>query len=236
MQIRTKRLLRTTLVISSVALLTYGLGWSNLIAVDSIIISGTQERKLVTAQLMTGGSNIKMGEPLARINPRSESNLIEDLEWISSAKISRNWLSGQVSLQITERIPVAVFQESSSTSGPRYLSSNGIEFSSPKKFSGLAEINLGQKTRSERRVIAQFVSELSPQLIASLKGLEISAENEVKMESKHNGRSVLINWGAGNSVADLAVKSRVLVALLALPENKKISEVDLSIANSPIVR
>jgi hypothetical protein len=56
------------------------------------------------------------------------------------------------------------------------------------------------------------------------------------MQLGHGKRTLSVNWGAGNSTTDIAVKSKVLVGLLALPENKKISEVDLSIANSPIVR
>jgi hypothetical protein len=72
--------------------------------------------------------------------------------------------------------------------------------------------------------------------VGSLLALEVSSTKEVKMELKHNKHSVLINWGAGNSTADIAVKSKVLVGLLGLPENKKIAEVDISIANSPIVR
>lgn len=236
MSIRAKRLLRTTLILLLIASLAYGLGWSKVLAVDSIEIFGTNQKALVLAQLNAGESKIRTGEPIARINPRAESNLIEDLEWISSAKVSRNWVSGKVSIQIIERKPVAVFKENSSANGPRYLASNGVEFSSPNRFNNLAEIALGNSSRGDRRVIANFVSLLPSNLVGSLLALEVSSTKEVKMELKHNKHSVLINWGAGNSTADIAVKSKVLVGLLGLPENKKIAEVDISIANSPIVR
>lgn len=236
MPIRAKRLLRTTLIILLIASLAYGLGWSKILAVDSIEIFGTNQKALVLTQLNAGESKIRIGEPLARINPRCESNLIEDLEWISSAKVSRNWWSGKVSIQINERRPVAVFKENSGANGPRYLASNGVEFSSPIRFNNLAEIALGKSSHGDRRVIANFVSHLPSNLLGSLLALEVSSTKEVKMEMNHNKHSVMINWGAGNSSADIAVKSKVLEGLLGLPENKKIAEVDISIANSPIVR
>lgn len=138
-------------------------------------------------------------------------------------------------ITIIERTPVAVFKDVARSGEPRYLASDGFEFSSPKKFNDLAEISLSEKSPGERRLIANFVSQLSPELVGSLLGLEISAGNEVKMQISHGKKSISVNWGSGNSAADIAVKSKVLMGLLALPENKKIAEVDLTIANSPIV-
>jgi len=234
--IKARRLIFVVSLIAIISALAYGLGWSKILAVDSISITGTEQSSLITSQLVAGESKIRVGEPLARINPRTESNLIEDLEWIASANVSRNWWSGEVKIQITERVPVAVFKESLASNDPKYLTSDGVEFSSPQKFSNLAEISLGQSSKIERRTIASFVSHLPSELVGSLLGLQISADREIGMQMGHGKKTLSVNWGAGNSTTDIAVKSKVLVGLLALPENKKISEVDLSIANSPIVR
>jgi len=234
--IKDRRLILVVSLIVITSALAYGLGWSKILAVDSISITGTEQSSLITSQLVAGESKIRVGEPLARINPRTESNLIEDLEWIAGANVSRNWWSGEVKIQITERVPVAVFKESLASNDPKYLTSDGVEFSSPQKFSNLAEISLGQSSKSERRRIASFVSHLPPGLVGSLLGLEISTDREIGMQMSQGKKTLSVNWGAGNSATDIAVKSKVLVGLLALPENKKISEVDLSIANSPIVR
>ena len=236
MPIKARRLIFVVSLIAIISALAYGLGWSKILAVDSISITGTEQSSLITSQLVAGESKIRVGEPLARINPRTESNLIEDLEWIASANVSRNWWSGEVKIQITERVPVAVFKESLASNDPKYLTSDGVEFSSPQKFSNLAEISLGQSSKIERRTIASFVSHLPSELVGSLLGLQISADREIGMQMGHGKKTLSVNWGAGNSTTDIAVKSKVLVGLLALPENKKISEVDLSIANSPIVR
>jgi hypothetical protein len=45
-----------------------------------------------------------------------------------------------------------------------------------------------------------------------------------------------INWGSGNSSEEIVVKSNVLKGLLNLPENKKITYADLTVASAPIVK
>ncbi|MTA25127.1 MAG: FtsQ-type POTRA domain-containing protein, partial [Actinobacteria bacterium] len=194
------------------------------------------------SQLFSGGSKLTIGTPLARINLRTEKNLISELEWIASVEISRNWLSGKIGVRIRERIPVAVFAAANSapvSTSPRYLASDGVEFSSPRKFENLATISLGKKSLAQRREVAIFVANLPADLVEALTGLEISNTGVILMQSDllKSGKSGLsIIWGAGNSAADVSVKSRVLKGLLALPENKKITEIDLTIAQSPIVR
>jgi hypothetical protein len=45
-----------------------------------------------------------------------------------------------------------------------------------------------------------------------------------------------INWGESNSADEIVVKSNVLKGLLNLPENKKITYIDLTVTNAPIVK
>jgi hypothetical protein len=53
------------------------------------------------------------------------------------------------------------------------------------------------------------------------------------MSSAINNRPVRINWG---TVEQIDQKFAVLLALLKLPENKVISQVDLSQPDAPIVK
>ena len=202
-------------------------------------MSGTELTSVVEAQLDSGESKLVVGTPLARINLRTEENLITNLEWVASAKISRNWLSGALDVQITERIPVAVFSISATetqTSSPRYLASDGVEFSSPKRFEDLARISLGNKSLNQRRQVATFVANLSSDLVQNLTGLQITKSGAILMNSNLRESGLTVNWGAGNSPTDVKVKCRVLVGLLGLPENKKISQIDLTSAQFPIVK
>ena len=239
MRTKSKLVLRIFIAIVVLAALAYGLGWSKLISVKSISMSGTELTSVVEAQLDSGESKLVVGTPLARINLRTEENLITNLEWVASAKISRNWLSGALDVQITERIPVAVFSISATetqTSSPRYLASDGVEFSSPKRFEDLARISLGNKSLNQRRQVATFVANLSSDLVQNLTGLQITKSGAILMNSNLRESGLTVNWGAGNSPTDVKVKCRVLVGLLGLPENKKISQIDLTSAQFPIVK
>ncbi len=243
MQSRTRRtlwILFTTLLLAALA---FGLGWSKLFALEAVSITGTNQVKLVEAQLKAAGSKLVIGQPLARINPKTEENTLTNLEWIASADLSRNWWTGRVTLHITPRIPVAVYADvNAGNSSPRYLAKNGVEFSSPQSFSNLAKISMiskisiGTKSKGERKSIANFVANLSTEIVAAMTGLEIAGNDVILMETNFREPTLTITWGARNSTADIEVKSRVLMGLLALPENKKITEIDLSIADSPIVK
>jgi cell division septal protein FtsQ len=240
LRIRFKPLSSSILIVSILAGLVYILGWSSFITIQSVVIKGTNQTSLITAQLVAGDSKLVINEPLARINPKHEENLITDLEWVKSAKVSRNWWSREVSVLVEPRIPVAIFKFEGETSAkPRYLSSDGRDFSSPQNFSNLATISLvrsGGEWAVQRKMVAAFVSSLSIDLITELKNLEITKKGEIIMATELRKPVLKINWGESNSAEEIAVKSNVLKGLLALPENKKITFVDLTVTNAPIVK
>jgi len=237
LQSKTKRALWILFTTLLLAVLAYGLGWSKLFALEALSITGTNQVKLVEAQLEAAESKLVIGQPLARINPRTEENTVTNLEWIASTDLSRNWWTGRVTLHITPRIPIAVYVDVNGDSGaPRYLAANGVEFSSPQSFSNLAKISIRAKTQGVRREIAIFVANLPTEIISAMTGLEIAGNDVVVMETNFRNPILAITWGSRNSAADIEVKGRVLMGLLALPENKKITEIDLSSADSPIVK
>ena len=220
--------------------LVYVLGWSSLIAIQAVEIKGTNQVNLISAQLSAGASNLVLGEPLARMNPKHEENLITDLEWIKAAEVSRNWWTREVQVLVTPKIPIAIFKVAgTSETKPRYLASDGSDFSSPQVFTNLATISLinnGQNLVGQRRILADFVASLPTDLIPGLKNLEITNKDEVLMVTKLRKPTLRINWGSSNSPEEITVKSNVLKDLLDLPENKKITYVDLTVANSPVVK
>ena len=203
-------------------------------------IKGTNQGNLISAQLLAGRSNLVLGEPLARINPKHEENLITDLEWVKQTEVSRNWWTREVQVLVTPKIPIAIFKISgAASSNPRYLASDGTDFSSPQNFSNLATISLinnGQNLVGQRRIIAGFVASLPADLIPGLENLEITKKGEVIMATKLRKPALRINWGSSNSSEEILIKSNVLTDLLDLPENKKITYVDLTVANAPIVK
>ena len=220
--------------------LIYVLGWSSLLTIQAVEIKGTNQDNLISAQLLAGRSNLVLGEPLARMNPKHEENLITDLEWVKEAQVSRNWWTREVQVLVTPKIPIAIFKIAGAASTkPRYLASDGTDFSSPQNFTNLATISLinnGQNLVGQRRIIASFVSSLPADLIPGLENLEITKKGEVIMATELRKPALRINWGSSNSSEEIVIKSNVLKDLLDLPENKKITYVDLSVANAPIVK
>jgi cell division septal protein FtsQ len=228
------------LVTSILGGLIYVLGWSSLLTIQAVEIKGTNQGNLISAQLLAGRSNLVLGEPLARINPKHEENLITDLEWVKQTEVSRNWWTREVQVLVTPKIPIAIFKIAGAAStNPRYLASDGTDFSSPQNFSNLATISLinnGQNLVGQRRIIAGFVASLPADLIPGLENLEITKKGEVIMATKLRKPALRINWGSSNSSEEILIKSNVLKDLLDLPENKKITYVDLTVANAPIVK
>jgi cell division septal protein FtsQ len=228
------------LVTSILGGLIYVLGWSSLLTIQAVEIKGTNQGNLILAQLLAGRSNLVLGEPLARINPKHEENLITDLEWVKQTEVSRNWWTREVQVLVTPKIPIAIFKIAGAAStNPRYLASDGTDFSSPQNFSNLATISLinnGQNLVGQRRIIAGFVASLPADLIPGLENLEITKKGEVIMATKLRKPALRINWGSSNSSEEILIKSNVLKDLLDLPENKKITYVDLTVANAPIVK
>jgi len=72
----------------------------------------------------------------------------------------------------------------------------------------------------------------SSELVVNLKSISVSSSGLIQMETSIRAQSLQINWGLAR---DIALKVRVLNALLKLPENKDISRVDLSQPELPIV-
>jgi cell division protein FtsQ len=240
LRIKRSRFGLTFSVVAILGGLIYVLGWSSLVTIQGIEIKGTNQSNLISAQLLAGKSNLVLNKPLARVNPRHEENLITELEWVQSVEVSRNWWSREVTLLIAPKIPIAIFKIAGmAPSQPRYLASDGSDFFSPQNFTNLATISLvnkGGNLIEQRRIVAGFVGSLPGDLIAGLKNLEITGKDEILMVTDLREPSFKINWGSANSPQEIVVKSNVLKGLLELPENKKISFVDLTIADAPIVK
>ena len=165
---------------------------------------------------------------------------LSKLSKVASALINAARNGKKVTVQIEPRIPVAVFTKNGQeTSTPIYLASDGKEFSSPQSFTKLAKISLAGRSsdsQESRQLIATFVANLPADLLATLTSLEITTDGTITMSTNLRKPGLRINWGSANTPADITVKANVLKGLLRLPENKKITQVDLTIANSPIVK
>jgi cell division septal protein FtsQ len=210
---------RRLALFSSLALLTiatYILGWSSFFTVSSVEITGTK------TQL---SADISTGEKLARIEPRAIAAKFETLDWVAEAKVSRNWINGKVSIEITERTPVAIFNNIVFDSDGNSFALRGTP-SSP-----LVQIQASDLVAAKKAVT--FFSSLPVDLKSALMVVKVRSSGSLVLEVNNAGKNLEIRWGDDS---DNELKLKVYKALIALPENASIKRVDVSAPHAPIVK
>jgi cell division septal protein FtsQ len=196
--------------------LAYILGWSSLFTVSQIEVRGTD--KIIT-------SKIKLGEKLARVEPRVITAEYEKLEWVRTAQISRNWLNGRVVIQINERSPIAIFNN-------RAIDDEGVSF----EFRGedVPDLPRIQGSSIESAIkAAMFFKTLPIDITKDVKLVKVKLTNLYVLEIEIGNRKLEVLWGQDK---ESALKAQVYKALLVQPENREIHRIDLTAPHAPIVK
>jgi cell division septal protein FtsQ len=209
---------RLIILLSAVLLAAaaYVLGWSTLFTVSAIEIKGSTT---------TLNSGIVKGQKLARVEPRSVAAQFENLDWVADAKVSRNWINGTVTIDLTERTPVATYKN-------KVIDSNGKSFvlrGSPSR--QLVQIQAGDLTAATKAVT--FFTTLPEDLKSTLTVVKVRSTGALVLVVNNGGKNLEIRWGIDG---DNELKLKVYKALIALPENASIKRVDVSAPNAPIVK
>jgi cell division protein FtsQ len=195
---------------------TYALGYSSLFTVSSIEIIGART---------TVNPGVLEGEKLARIQPRVIATKFENLAWVKKAEVSRDWISGKITIRIVERIPVALFNGNAFDA-----EGNSFQLQSGKP-SNLVQI---QATDAESALKAvDLLGSLDSQLSQTLQLIKVQGSGSLDLQLAQGERILEVKWGI-NSENEL--KTRVYQAILALPENNKITKIDVSAPHAPIVK
>jgi cell division protein FtsQ len=211
-----KRSLIAGLVIALLAGATYVLGYSTLFTVSSVEVIGS------TRPLNTG---IVKGQKLARVEPRAIATQLEELDWVKSAEISRNWINGKVVVELTSRTPIAIFENQVIDSTAASFVPQGVR---PE---GLIEIQAGGLEEAKKGV--KLLTQLPEELKSSVTVVKVRSSGALVLLTQNDGRNIQIRWGS-NSENELKLK--VYRALIALPENADIKGVDVSAPHAPIVK
>jgi cell division septal protein FtsQ len=210
-----------TLVIFAGA--TYLLAWSPVFEVSTIIVKGAP--KEVSSAVIVKASKISIGDKLARIEPRSIDNRLAEINWIESADLSRNWISGEITIAIKPRMAVGLYKG-------RALDSSGEIFDLPGQAPDQLPVVTAASTELGLEAIELF-RELPLSIRENLISISASNKSSIWSVEMRENRKLLVQWG---SLEELALKVRVYKALLALPENKSINKIDLSAPHAPIVK
>jgi cell division septal protein FtsQ len=209
---------RLILLVSTVLLVgaAYVLGWSTLFTVSSVEIKGS------SSQISSG---IVTGEKLARVEPRAVAAKLETLDWVSKAKVSRNWINGKVTIDLIERTPIAIYNN-------KVIDSMGKSFVQRGPASTqLVQIQAGDLTAATRAVT--FFTTLPEDLKSALTVVKVRSTGALVLVVNNAGKNLEIRWGTDG---ENELKLKVYKALIALPENAAIKRVDVSAPHAPIVK
>jgi cell division septal protein FtsQ len=199
-----------------VGLAAYALGWSTLFTVSSVEVKGTD-------QFLP--QNVKVGEKLARVEPRAVAAAYESFAFVQDAQVSRNWISGKVTISITTRTPVAIFNNQAiDESGKAFVVKGNLPAALPQIQAGNIEIAIAA---------VDFMTSLPDEIRSGLKILKVRSTGAYVLEVDVEGRKVEVRWGFST---DNELKAKVYKALLAQPENAKLKRMDLSAPHAPIVK
>jgi hypothetical protein len=203
--------------------LTYFFAWSPVFSVRAISAVGAPVD--VSEVSLIAKSQIRIGEKLARIEPRSIERSLEELSWVKQASIERDWIKGRVTITITPRIAVGMYQG-------KAIDSSGTLFVIPGKVpAGLPQVSAASP-KLGLEAIALFTN-LPSQIQQSIISVTATNANSISSWQERSGQKLKVTWG---SARDLDLKVTVLQALLELPENESIKRVDLSAPHAPIVK
>ena len=198
------------------ALASYGLGWSTLFTVSSVEVKGTD-------QFLP--QSVKVGEKLARVEPRAVAATYEKFAFVKDAQVSRNWISGKVTISITSRTPVAIFNNQAiDDSGKAFVVKGQLPADLPQIQAGTVDIAV---------TAVGFMTSLPDEIRSKLKVLKVRSTGAYVMDVDLQGRKVEVRWGFAT---DNELKAKVYKALLEQPENAKLKRMDLSAPHAPIVK
>ena len=222
MNLRRRRELILGILLLIVASLAFLFGWTNLFTVKNVTVEGSPNSQITKQVLQI--ADIQKGEKLARIEPRNISTklALAGIDWVEEVKVSRNWITRAVSINLSARMAVAI-------SGARFIDSGGVLFTSPVSLKGKLP-TIGAKNETARLAAVEFYQSLPIDMRKDVESVRASSTKNFQLQLKN---SLHINWGDSSNNA---VKIKIYKALIALPENKKIRQMDVSDPTKPTVK
>ncbi len=225
-----KYLIKAPFIIAASLLLAgiYLLGWSNILTVKSLRIDGAPSPAV--SKVLEVKSDIKLGENLARINPRLTSRKLAEISWIQEARISRNWLEGSVTIEIIPREPIAFFN--SQIKQGQTIDEQGNLFTLPG-YSNPELARISATSPESAFAANELFTSLPQDFRGSISSMSATSVQTFTLIKSFKKESIRIQWG---DATQSGLKVRVVEKILTLPENRKILEIDVAAPHAPIVK
>ena len=230
MSVRTRKFLSlpSAIIFVIVGALAYLLGWSSIFTVTSVEISGAPTAAIQVE--IEKKSQIEIGQQLARVNPQAVARKVEKSPWIKDVAISRDWLSGLVRIEVNPRQPLAFFN-SDQVPG-QTIDEEGRLFSLPG-YTNPDLALISAKSPKSALEANELFTQLPKNFRAQITSMTATSSNTFTLNSVIEGREIRIRWGDSR---DTALKISVINKLLKLPENKRITLIDVVAPYAPIVK
>ncbi len=223
---RWQRLLRragvATAVVAGLGTATWVMGYSDLLAVRAVDVSGAPEP--LAAQLAEL-AEVPFGEPLARVDTAAVRDRVAAVPDVASVAVSRQWPS-TVGIAVVPRTPLASIADGGQW---RLVDADGVVFSQvPAPLEDLPVLQApdsdsGQQARAAGVGVA---AALPTDVLVQVARIEAGSPVEVRLVLR-DGRVVV--WGSAQGTQR---KAEVLTALLSTPA----SQYDVSVPDRPTLR
>lgn len=207
------------LVLALIAAGIYLVGFSSVLAVKSVRISG--EKYLTRAQIaQTAG--VPYGAPLARTDIGAIQRRLAGIKQVESASVTRTW-PNTITIKVRERTPVyAVANDSSYLLVDRF----GVGFRTAPSAASLPKAKVPAGNQQVLKSVGVVVGALPISLQHKVNRIEATSEDSITLRMS-NGDVVF--WG---SAQQSRLKAEVLVPLL----RQKGTHYDVSAPGNPAVR
>lgn len=220
---RTRGRLAIPIVFIVVVTAAYVLGWSSLLTVKQVVVVGAPN----PSEAFVIEHAIHIGNKMARLESQALTKSLTKYTWLDHSKVERNWMKGIVTVHVWTRTPIAKFQG-------HLVDAAGIVFDLPSVDTSRLTNITGQDTGAAKFAV-NLLTSLPVQLRSQVTSIDVrgSYSANLSINDPTLRRALNVNWG---DLSNMPLKVKVYQALVALPENSKITKIDLSAPHAPIVK
>ena len=209
--------------VAFIVVAAYVLGWSSLFTVKQVVVVGAPN----PSEAFVIEHSIHVGDKMARLESQALAKSLQRYTWLDHSKMHRNWLKGIVTVHVWTRTPIAQF-------AGRLVDDAGVVFDLPSfDTSHLPNITAPNVTSAEFAV--KLLTALPAQLRLQVMSIDMHGSDSADLAINDPTLKRVLNVAWGDQT-NMSLKVRVYEALVALPENSKISMIDLSAPHAPIVK
>ena len=202
---------------------SYVLGWSSLLSVKKVVVVGAPN----PSEAFAIQHNFHLGEKMARLESQKIVAALKTYTWLDHASINRNWMKGIVTVHVWVRIAIAQFQT-------HLVDDNGVVFDLPNIDTTHLPTITGANSTSAK-FATDLLSALPLVMRTQVSGILVRGNDWaiLTIADSSRNKNLSVVWG---DLTEIALKVKVYQALIALPENVKVTYVDVSAPHAPIVK